>query len=220
MSNYLPSRDADLDTWIANFKTLIAATPTNYGLQAADGTAITNSFNSWHTAFLAATNPTTRTQATVQTKNQQKALVLSVVRGYAATIRANAAVSDALKIGLGLHIRDTQPTPVPPPSTRPVLAIAGMMQGTQDIRATDEATPNRRSKPVGSAGMLVYRAVGTAAVNDPSASTFLTFVGRTAVQSHFVSADNGKVATYFARWTNAKGEVGPWSQAVSGSIAA
>jgi len=42
----IPSRDADLDTWLLNFKTLIAATPTNYGLVAADATAITNAFNS------------------------------------------------------------------------------------------------------------------------------------------------------------------------------
>jgi hypothetical protein len=58
-SSYIPSRDADLDTWALNFKTLISATPTNYGLQASDGTAVTNAFNSWHTAYLAAVNPST-----------------------------------------------------------------------------------------------------------------------------------------------------------------
>jgi hypothetical protein len=219
-NSYIPSRDADLDTWALNFKTLIAATPTNYGLVAADGTAITNAFNSWHTAYLAAVNPSTRTHGTVETKNLQKANLLSVVRGYAATIRANKAVSNELKLGLGLHIADSTPTPVPPPTTMPVLRIAKMEQGYQDIVAADEATPNSRARPTGSAGLLLYRAVGDDAVNDPTQALFLTFVGKPAVHSTFAPADNGKVATYFARWTNAKGEVGPWSASLSRSVAA
>lgn len=220
MPHYLPARDADLDVWALNFSTLITAAPATYGLVAADATAISNAFNSWHAAFLAATNPSTRTQGTVATKNIQKANLLTVVRGYAATIRANRAVTDANKMNLGLHVRDTQPTPIPPPVTRPVLAIARLEQGAMQLRATDEATPNRRARPVGSAGMLLFRAIGTAPVNDPGDATFLTFVGKTEAMSTFAPADNGKVATYFARWTNSKGEVGPWSQGVSGSIAA
>ncbi|MEK6701192.1 MAG: hypothetical protein AABZ53_02940 [Planctomycetota bacterium] len=220
MSSYIPSRDADLESWLQNFKTLIAATPTNYGLVAADGTAITTSYTAWHTAFLAATNPTTRTKITVAAKNQQKALTLVLVRGYAATIRANLAVSDAFKAGLGLHIKDTQPTPVPPPSTYPVLAIRSMGAGLQNLIATDQGASDSRARPVGSAGLLIYRAIATGPVGEPTAATFLAFVGRPALQSTFISADSGKTATYFARWTNAKGEMGPWSPPVSLPIAA
>lgn len=220
MSGYLPQRDAELDTWALNFSTLITAAPATYGLSAPDGVAIATAYNTFHTAYLAATNPSTRTQAAVETKNLQKANLLNVVRGYAATIRANRAVTNANKMNLGLHVRDTTPTPVPPPATRPVLAIGRMTQGSMEVRATDEATPNRRARPNGAAGLLLYRAVGTTAVNDPSEATFLTFVGKPEALSTFAPADNGKVATYFARWTNSKGEVGPWSQSVSSSIAA
>lgn len=219
-SSYIPSREADLDTWLANFKTLIAATPTAYGLVAADGTAITTAYTSWHTAYLAAVNPTTRTPATVSTKNAQKASVLALVRGYAATIRANMAVSDALKIGLGLRVHDNMPTPVPAPSTYPMLALAGLGVGLQSLRASDQYTPSKRAKPVGTAGMLLFRAVAAAPVTDPAQCDFLAFASKTEFQANFDSADNGKVATYFARWTNSKGEVGPWSPAASMPIAA
>ncbi|MEK6702819.1 MAG: hypothetical protein AABZ53_11185, partial [Planctomycetota bacterium] len=101
-----------------------------------------------------------------------------------------------------------------------VLAITHMDQGFQDIRATDEATPNSRARAVGSAGMLLYRAVGNAAVSDPAMATFQGFLGKPQARSSFTSADSGKTVTYFARWTNAKGEVGPWSQGLSVSIAA
>jgi hypothetical protein len=219
-ASYIPTRDADLDTWLLNFKTLIAANPTNYGLVAGDATAITTAYTSWHTAYLAAVNPTTRTHATVQTKNAQKANVLAVVRGYAATIRANRAVSDELKIGLGLTIHDTQPTPVPPPASYPLLAVSGMIQGVQDLRAADQNSPNRRGRPAGTAGLLLFRAVDTGPVTEPAQAAFLGFVTRAGFQSHFEAADNGKTATYFGRWTNAKGEVGPWGPPVSMPIAA
>jgi len=219
-SSYLPNRDSDLDAWLLNFSTLITASPTSYGLVTSDATAIAAANASWHAAYLAATNPTTRTHSTVSTKNTQKANVIGVVRGYAATIRANRAVSDALKINLGLHVADHQPTPVPPPSTVPVLAIAQMRQGLQEVRATDEATPNSRARAVGSAGMLLFRFVGVAPVNDPSQAQFLAFTGKTDFTCTYASGDNGKTATYFARWTNAKGEMGPWSQPMPVSIAA
>ena len=43
-------------------------------------------------------------------------------------------------------------------------------------------------------------------------------IGREKVTSK--AADRGKFATYFARWTNARGEMGPWSNPVSACIAA
>jgi len=218
--SWIPTNDDALDPFVNNFQTLIAATPTNYGLVAADATAITAAYTSWHTAYLAATNPTTRTKATVATKNTQKANVLTVVRRYATTIRANLGVSDALKVGLGLHIRDTQPTPVPPPSTKPELSITKTDTGYQNVSARDEGSGAPRARPVGSVGMLLYRAVGDAPASLPAEATFLTFIGRPDVQSTFTTADRGKIATYFARWTNARGEVGPWSNPVSAAIAA
>lgn len=219
-SSYIPTREADMDNWINNFKTLIAANPTNYGLAAGDATSITTAYTNWHAAYLAAINPSTRTKPTVDAKNAQKAIVLGVVRSYAQTIQANHAVSDALKMGIGLHVRDVTPTPVPAPSTKPVLSIALTDQGYMNLTAADEATPSKRARPTGSVGMLLYRAVAADSVNDPAQATFLTFVGKPAATSNFTSADRGKVATYFARWTNARGEVGPWSNAVSGAIAA
>lgn len=219
-SSYIPQREADMDEWVNNFKTLIAASPTSYGLVSGDGTAITSAYNAWHAAYLAAINPTTRTPATVATKNTQKAAVLGVVRGYANTIRANMAVSDALKIGLGLRIHDTTPTPVPPPSTAPRITFAGMRPGLQDILAADETTPSKRAKPAGAAGLLLFRAVGPAAVSDPEQCRFLSFVTRAEFSSSFDPAENGKTATYFARWTNSKGQVGPWSMPASMPIAA
>jgi hypothetical protein len=174
----------------------------------------------WHSAYVAATTPSTRTHVTIAAKDAQKILTVDVVRTYSTTIRANTAVSDSLKLGLGLNVHDTIPTPVPPPSTYPILAINGAGPLIQELRAADQMTPTRRAKPHGSAGLLIFRAIGTAAATDPDAAPFLGFVTKADILSSFNSADDGKIATYFARWTNAKGEVGPWSSAVTMRIAA
>ena len=219
-SDFIPSRDAELEAWLLNFKTLIAATPTNYGLVTADATAITASYTAWHTAYVAATTPTTRNHITIAAKDAQKILTVDVVRTYSNTIRANTAVSDSLKLGLGLNVHDTIPTPVPPPSTYPILAINGAGPLIQELRAADQMTPTRRAKPHGTAGLLIFRAIGTAAETDATNAPFLGFVTKADILSSFSSADDGKVATYFARWTNGKGELGPWSAPVSMRIAA
>lgn len=219
-NDFIPSRDAELEAWLLNFKTLIAASPTSYGLVTADATAIAASYAAWHAAYSAATNPTTRTHVTIAEKDAQKILTVDVVRTYSTTIRANGAVSDSLKLGLGLRIHDTLPTPIPPPSTYPLLSINGAGPLMQGLRAADQLTPTRRAKPAGSAGLLLFRAVGTAAITDPEQAGFLGFVTKAAFQSSFSSSDDGKIATYFARWTNAKGEVGPWSAPVSMRVAA
>jgi hypothetical protein len=219
-NDYIPARDSQLDAWLLNFKTLIAANPASYGLVAGDATAITNSYNAWHAAYLAATNPTTRTHVTVAAKDAQKILTLDVVRTYAATIRSNTAVSNELKLGLGLRVSDTTPTPVPPPSTYPILAITGAGPAMQELRASDQNTPTRRAKPAGTAGLLVFRVIGTEPATDPNTAPLLGFVTKAAFQSTFAPEDDGKIATYFARWTNGKGQLGPWSAPVSMRIAA
>jgi hypothetical protein len=219
-SSWIPNKDADFDTFSTQFKVLLAANPTNYGISSADATAITTAWTSWHTAYMVATNGSTRNHGTIQTKDQQKANLKSVMQSYGATIRANHAVSDELKINLGLRVRDVHPTPIPPPSTAPALLMGAMRQGLQQVRATDETTPNSRAKPAGTAGMLVFRSVADGPVTDPTQAQFLVFAGKTAFECTYTPVDNGKTATYFARWTNAKGEMGPWSQPMPVSIAA
>ena len=68
--------------------------------------------------------------------------------------------------------------------------------------------------------MQLFVVVSTAQVNDPSAAEFRSFVTRQPFAVTYVAADNGKVATYFARWQTRTGLVGPWSSGVAFTIAA
>ena len=68
--------------------------------------------------------------------------------------------------------------------------------------------------------MQLWVAVGTAATTDEDEAEFYGTFTKNPIPVGFSGADDGKVATYFARWANRKGDTGPWSLAVSMRIAA
>jgi hypothetical protein len=219
-NRFLPTRDGDLTEWLNNFQARIAADPAAYGLTGPESAAVTAASAAWSTAYLAANQPSTRTSVAVAVKAAQKRATLAIVRPIAGRIRASTSIDDALKRAIGLHIRDPLVTRIRPPASYPILAVAGWGPSLQRLRASDAMDPTRRAKPAGVVALHVYRAVGDGPLNDPSTCPLLAVVTRSIITSSFQSKDDGKVATYFARWTNAKGQMGPWSSPVSMRVAA
>lgn len=219
-NRFLPTRDSELTDWLDNFQGKIAADPAKYGLTGPESAAVTAACAAWGVTYRAANQPSTRTSVAVAAKKAQKRATLALIRPIAGRIRADTGIADTLKLLLGLHVRDPLVTRVAPPASCPVLAIAGSGPALQTLRAKDAMAPTRRAKPTGVVALHVYRAVGNSPLSDPSSCPLLAVVTRSTFTSGFQAKDDGKVATYFARWTNAKGEMGPWSQPMPVSIAA
>jgi hypothetical protein len=218
-TRFLPIREAELDAWLANFSTLISATPTRYNLSPGDAAEIAAAVSAWHAAYQTAVAPATRTVTSVLDKNMQKKNVTAIVRRFAAVIRADVTIASADKINLGLVLRDTRPPRVNPPASEPNLSMTKMATGMHFMHATNGGEESLR-RPKSAAGLVVFRAVGDTPPSEPSEATYLGHFTRTRFTSSFTAEDRGKFATYFARWVNAKGEPGPWSRGVSVAIAA
>lgn len=221
-STYLPRREAELDLWLANFAGLIAGNPAKYHRTAGEALQITQAFEAWHSAYLLASSPATRTAPAIVAKDEARRAALIVARRLAAAIRADAGIDDELKLGLGLQPPHFHPsnTPHPAPGTYPLLMPTAMSVGSQTIRAVDSASPARRARPKGTIGLLVFRTVEDGPAADPARAQFLALATTSAVESRFNQSDHGKTATYFARWVNARGDPGPWGPAASMPIAA
>lgn len=212
----IPQRDNDLDAYVLNWKTLLTATPANYGLVAGDAVAISAQYTTFHAALLLVQNPATKTQVTVLAKDIARASMKVLLRAQYGIIKANPAVTDALKTGIGVRVSDPVPTPIPPPATYPVLAVINSAPLEHEINMRDNLTPTRRAKPAGTIGALVYRSVGTVAATDPAQLMLMGMFSRsTFVGDTFAAGDAGKIASYAARWTNSKGEEGPFSAIVT-----
>jgi hypothetical protein len=217
---FIPAEDGNALTFMLHFATTLAANTSVYMVTPADAATVTNAVNAYQAAYMLATNPPTRTPINISAKDQTRTSAEQIVRQYAALIKPNAGISDQDKEAIGVPPVNPNRNPINVPATSPLLNIVGATPGSHTVRFSDTTTPESGKKPFGAANMQLFVAVGTAPVIDPSSAQFYAAVTRNPVGVAFDSADNGKMATYFARWADRKGQVGPWSLPVSMGIAA
>ncbi len=212
MPDWINRTDGGLVPQSQDFSGKISATPTTYGLVAADATALASDVTAYVNAFDAATDPATRTRVTIETKDTAKDVLIARMRSYGRRIQANPAVTSAQKVALGLNVRNTPPTPTPVPGTRPVMTVVSSMGRSVKSRIADETTPNKRSKPANVTEAEIFTFVGAESPADISAWTYQGQASKTAFDVTFpASVASGAKVWICARWCNRRGEPGPLS---------
>jgi hypothetical protein len=216
---YIPSKEADLDAWAANFSTLISAAPAMYGLALSDAGTIAAMFANWHSAYVLTTSNTTKTAATVAAKNTQKVNMLGVIRPYAQMIALNPGVSSANKIALGLNPRTSTPSPITPPASNPILNVQSAANLSIILRYRDSAASvSVKAKPYGVTVCQVFFLVSTTPVTDPTTMLLMSSATKSPLTATFPSTKGGQQAYFAARWVTQSGGVSPWSPIVSFTI--
>jgi len=220
---YLPAPDADFENWFANFSGLITTSPTTYGLVVGDATAIAASYTAWNTAYLAATNPATRTSPTVAAKTAQRISSEAVIRPYATQISRNPAVTNDDKVAVGVNLPNSSRTPVPPPTTAPAISLQSAIHNLQVLAYYDTSTPTSKAKPPGAIGLELWQYIGVAPATDPSQAKLYGTLTKSPANIGTNSGDVGKLATYYGRWTTRSGpggqnQTGPWSAPLTVAI--
>ncbi|HKQ48541.1 MAG TPA: hypothetical protein VJZ71_10760 [Phycisphaerae bacterium] len=216
---YIPTRLADRRAWFDNFTSLIAADPPRYAMTPSDGQYLADLFTEWDASYTVATAPETRTPVTVAQFAVVRAQVEPTIRTYAMFIKANFGVTPEDKVALGLNLDNPGNTPIPAPSTNPLLSMVGATQGEHTIRYADQNTPDKRAKPFGAAMILIFANIADEPDGNPLTAKFIKVATVNPVAVQYSPADNGKTATLFGRWVTRRGLVGPWSPFVSFTIA-
>jgi hypothetical protein len=220
LAPYIPPKDSVLNTWAANFSTLITASPGTYGLVSGDAVAIAAVVATWTAAYALVTSPSTKTPATVSAKNTARTTMLATLRPYAQTIGLNAGVTSGNKIALGINPRTSVPIPITTPTTYPLLTIQAALALQHILRYRDQlASPSVKSKPYGVLQVQLYGMASATVVTDPSTLPFLQAATKSPFLQTWPSGDVGEKAYYAARYVTRKGLVGPWSPIVSFTIA-
>jgi hypothetical protein len=214
-TSYIPAKDADFNNWLVNFDTLLTGAPTDYGLTAPIAVIVAGVTAAWSAAYLAATDPSTRTAATVAAKDAARASAEATVRPYAIQIRNNPAVSDLLKVGIGVTIPAFPPSPVPAPTVPPVLGLESAIP-LEQLLSYGVPGGIGKAKPFGAIGVEIWRSVGTVPATDPAQCVFKGTVTKSPFRQAFLAPDQGKIVTYFARFVTRSGpggvaQAGPWS---------
>jgi len=219
MATVPPRADLALDNWSKNFDARVTPAPIPLGLsvaQAAEFHVVALDF----TARLAiATNPATRTKGSVAAKDVARAALRAKAAQLIKIISATPTVTPTQRIDLGLNVRDAIPSPIPAPTSRPLLCLTP--EG--DIHLMDESDPARKGRPIGVKGAVIFTKVCPATEPPPTTLEQTTFTG-IATRPHFTlslpqGADTKKLYA-LARWFNQRGEMGPVSEIVVTTIAA
>jgi len=169
---YMPDAQADFDTWLVHFSTLITAEPFRYGLLSADAAAITAVTAEWTAAFAPVTSKATKTRQAVAAKNTARIRAEAIVRHYAQTVANNPGVSVDSKIALGLTPRTNDRTPITAPLTCPVPAVQSAGNLSIILRFRDSASGvSKRAKPPGVTACQIFAAASSTPITDASATS-------------------------------------------------
>lgn len=218
--DYIPTNDAEFSVWLDNL--LTKATANKGKLNVSDDSLkdLDTLIKNYQQAFDDAQVAQTTLDAKVQAKKLAREAAAAGARARVRQIQAQPGVTDVDRAELRISPRDTQSTPSPAPSTRPVVTVDTSERLRHRLDYRDSATPNRRAKPAGVTGCEIYVFVGAQAPADPAEFRLIAVDPVTPYVVEYGGADAGKTAHYLLRWVNTRGERGPWSETASATITA
>jgi hypothetical protein len=220
MSDYIPAPDDAFRTFAENFAANITANPGAYMLTPGQAASIQGVVDTFVAKLAIATNELTRTKTTIAAKDDARSIAEHMIRQYAIDIKFNEGIPDGDKMAIGVRPINPSREPIAAPTSQPLISVLGNLPGVQSLRYADSNTPESRSKPFGVTELQLFRGIGDTESLPLTECQFYAKITRNPVEVEFDEADDGKIATYYARWATAKGEVGPWSVPISFRIAA
>ncbi len=222
-SNYIPRPDGVFNAWSSQYATSVKDWWSLQGLEESQIEPLSDARAAFAVAFAAHVRAQAAAESARAAKDAARAALEMEVRWSAAFVQSYPATTDAQRATMGITVRDTTRTPSPTPMSRPLVSVEPAARLTHELRLVDDASPTQRGKPVGVVGAEVWVTLvnaGSPPPRDPAALSFLMMATRPTVRAAFTSADGGKTAVYMLRWVSTRGEKGPWSDVVTGTVAA
>jgi hypothetical protein len=183
---FFPSGEAALVQWGQTFAAGISASPTTYGLVAAQCTAFTTLSTNYTSAFNAASNPNTRNKALTSAKNQARDAMKASARLLASIINGQPNVTDQQKLALGLNVRaQPQSWPIPQQAYVKIMSVNG--RTVKVALSNSNSTSSRRGLPAGVQGATVFSHVGATPPDNLATWKFEGNTGRSVFQVAFPS---------------------------------
>ena len=219
-NDFMPRKDADLLIWLQSFSSGISSSPATYELTASDAATIATAVQEYADALALAEAPLTRTPGNIAAKDTKRDLAKAICREYAIQIKYNNAISNQSKLDIGVRPVNTSREPIYCPVTSPLINVKGATPGAHTLTFADSMDPNKRAKPFGAAGLQLFAYIGDEPTLNEDDASFIGMYTKNPIAVAFDPTDDGKCATYFARWVGKRGDVSNWSLPVGMRIAA
>jgi hypothetical protein len=210
MSDYIPSKDAELVAWSANFTAGVSENATVWSISADEVTELQTANDEFAALHAKADSPA-KTTVIVAEKNIARKKLKGIIRTLVGFRLKNPVISDAQRIALGLHIRDTTQTTIDVPKKRPELDIEVLDVRRLKVVFRDMGSTSR-AKPYGVNGAVIIWGVLDAPPADVTVLTRSVLATRTPHTLEFTEEERGKTVYVAICWQNEKGQRGPWSE--------
>jgi hypothetical protein len=214
--DFLPSREGEFVAWSTNFNTRITATPTAFGLVAAQATAYAALQAAFITQYNVTSNRETRSGAAVIAKDQAKAALVRSARQLAGIIQKYPATTDEQRALLGLTVAK-QRSPIQAPTVPPVLEVEKVDQRDVTVRVR-ALNSTRRGKPKDVAGVTFFSYIGDLAPENINDWKFEGNVATTKVVIDFPDAQPFARVWLTAFWRTARGLSSPACAPISTNL--
>lgn len=221
MPDLIPQSDVEFDALQTQSLAAINADLAGYGLVALDPLLVAANAGAtdWNIKFPASNTAKSAAQAAVAAKDTSRRVTFEpALRNLFAKILVNPGVTNAKREAAGLPVYDDEPTPVPPPTSRVVMIIDTSERFRQTVNYADEGTPTSKARPFGVVGCELRFFVGATPPVDPDDYDLAGLITRTPHLEEFPPEQAGQMAHWVARWTNTRGQHGPWSDVVSATV--
>lgn len=199
---------AELAAGAANLVEIVTPAPATYGVPTATLTAYTTLTNNFISLLELATEPATRTTVSVENKNAAMKLLRSASVDIAKLITATQTVTNGMLLALQLNPRII-PQPRPVPMAPPAVDVKSVTGRIATLRVHDAQSENRRGKPFGATGAMIYTFVGENPPEDPTQYYCQGVATRTYVDVLFPnSVPSGATVWVSACWIGPRGQLG------------
>ncbi|MDR2417944.1 MAG: hypothetical protein LBD79_02695 [Treponema sp.] len=212
--DFIPSRDAEFDGWMANLTGYVDAKVSAGAwthIPADKVTALKQRDIDWHTAYGRITGP--HTSVDTEAKKDARKTAEAFIRQFVAQYLKFDPVTNEDRKAMNLHNKGKTHTAIGTPATRTLITDLKALGGFQaEIRFQDEATPNSRARPYGYNGCLLNYAVGAEKVTDYAALMQTKLMTHSPFVLSLPPEAEAKFLSCAARWQNERGDLGPWGE--------
>jgi hypothetical protein len=182
-----------------------------YGIPPAKLDVVTPLYEDYIAKEALAANPETATKGNRDARNAARDALDPVWRHFLnESIRYNTLVSVADLEVFGITPRDDVRTPALTPTKTGILNVKRLGAYEYEVIVIDEET-SKRKLPLHATGSYLYLAVSEAGTLPENLEDYrkLDFSSNTRHELNFSSADLGKQANLYARYSNQHGKEGP-----------
>ena len=222
---FIPDGDSDFARMARNFAVEIKEDPDRYGVSTDEAEEISEAVQAFRNALATAIRPAFRTKFTIRKKEAARKEAERVIRKYANRIRANDAIDPVHKSALDVRERPKRLKKRTCPQQAPHLRFVGVDDaghpGAGGIHliefTTKEIQWTSKAKPHGAVRLeLFFEFVkpGQPVPMKPDELSgwprYLRSFTTTPMRVKHPVPVEPMLLVYWARWADAKGEVGPW----------